>query len=1608
MLELSPEQLKLLEQQIAEEGIEFPAVEPIRRQSDRTDLRLSFAQQQLWLLDQLEPGNPAYNLPTALQLIGDLNVPALEAALRHIEQRHEALRTTFASADGQPRQVINPPGFSRLPLTDLRPLAPARRRAEARRLIDEESLRPFDLSRGPLFRAILLRLDEREHVLLLTMHHIVSDGWSTTILWRELSQLYPALLDGRAPALPELPIQYADYAAWQRQQFTSEALAEQLGYWREQLAGAPPLLELPTSRPRPAVRSGRGASVTLRMDEAEAGALRQLSRAEGATMFMTLAAAFALLLRRYSGQEEVVMGTPVAGRTRREVEGLIGFFVNTLVLRTDLGGEPTFRELLRRVREVCLSAYAHQEVSFEKLIEELRPNRDQSYTPIFQVYINMHSFEQGAMKLPGLEIRSIEIPLLSKFDLTLYVVESTRGIDLSLVYSADLFDRPAMAELLGQLRQLCSQVAREPSKRINSFSLVTPESARLLPDPAEPLGSSWAGAVHELFSAHAGREPGRLAVTDARESWTYGELDERSNRLANYLLAHNVGREEVVAVYGHRGAALVWAVMGVLKAGAAFCILDPAYPDSRLIACLGLARPRGWLQLEAAGELSPALEEFVEGLSCRCRLRLPAGASRLAPDALESYRAEDPRVAVGPDDLACLTFTSGSTGRPKGVLGRHQSLSHFAAWVAKTFDVGESDRFSMLSGLSHDPLQRDIFTPLQLGAALCVPEQEGIVTPGWLARWMARERVTVSDLTPAMIQLLTQTASDSEDCEVTSLRYAFVVGDVLTRSDVARLRGLSPHVTCVNLYGTTETQRALGYYVVTGHQEKERLPVGRGIDEVQLLVLTAAGQPAGVGELGEVYVRSPHLARGYLDDDALTGARFVLNPFTNVSADRLYRSGDLGRYLPDGSVELAGRSDQQVQIRGFRVEPGEVEAALKEHGGVGECVVVAREQADGERQLTAYVVPKTEVAPTVSDLTRRLRRRLPAYMIPSGFVMLKSLPLTPNGKLDRGALPAPPRPEAEAGFVAPRTPVEEMIAGILTELLQVKRVGVHDNFFDLGGHSLLAMRLVARVRSSLRAAVPLRGLFETPTVAGLAASIEKQLSSSPAASAPPLVHLPRGAEPQLSFTQEAWLLRDWWEDVHGFRKRPFHLVIGFRLSGDLDLKLLERALNAVVARHDVLRSTFPKTRAPLAWKGLFPIFRKVLALKGLQNRLNKLNHMRPSNRTQPIFAGGRRLVVSPGGALPLRVIDLHGAGEAERAAEMARVVNREIITPFDYTVSPMMRAVAFRLAEREHVVNVVVHHLVADGVSRQIFLRDLMELYHSLAEGRPPALPELPIQYADFARWQREWFRGDTLDSMVSYWKGQLEGVGLFPELALPFANPSPPGGDFLKDSEVQTSTVSPALYESLKRLCRQQGVTLYMACVGALNALLYRYTGRRKIGFFAPFANRTRVETQDLIGWFANNHVLATECGDDLPFSELLERVRGVVLGAYAYQEVPLWVVTKMLLTEGEGYEMPQRVSEAPYVFFDFDAHVESRPQPSHMSIGAVPTPPSAGDAGVEVRVLEHADRLTVSIKYSADRVAPADIGRMLADFQALLQGVVTNPDAPLRDLPLAAAGDG
>ena len=1065
---------------------------PLVPQPRGSEAPLSFSQERLWVLQRLAPHSPAYNIPVTLRISGSLDAEALERAVGEIVRRHEALRTVIVDAGGVPAQRVLPFAGLRLPVHDLTAMRGDAREEEARRLVSEDRRTPFAMDGAPLFRAFLVRVAANDHLLHANAHHAVFDGWSAAVYQRELWALYAAFSRGEASPLPEPAVQYADYAIWQRGWMGDDAVKRKVGYWREKLSGAPPLLELPTDRPRPAAQSFR-ATVTGALLRAKVlDGVRTLARREGATPFMVLLAALDVVLSRWSGQDDVVVGTQVAGRMHPGTEPMLGTFVNTLALRVSLAENPTFRALLARVREATLAAYAHQEVPFERVVKALGVPRSLAHSPVFQVQLNYLNPDGAPSRLPG--GLSAE-PYFTgdtgaRFDLTLYAGESPDGLAITVVYAADLFSPDRIAELVEQVAAVLQQAVADPQAEVGALSLRTGEAARVLPHPARTIqAEAWTGAIHARVGRRAAETPDAVAIQDALERWTYAELDAAANRIAHRLVADGVRPGDTVAVWAHRSAPLVRALLAAWKAGAAFVSLDPAYPPARLAEYARIARPSALLRIGAGGAVPPEVAEAL-GATVKSTVVLAAKGK----DGVEDQSAEAPPVDVGPDDLAYVAFTSGTTGTPKAVAGTHRPLAHFFGWYGREMGAGAEDRFTLLAGLAHDPLLRDVFAPLSVGASIVIPDPAGLVTPGWLAAWMGRERITVSHLTPATMQL---TAAGAEDVTLPALRLACFGGDLLRAADVRTLRSIAPSARAVNFYGATETPQAMGAYPVPDDlsAERETLPVGRGIDGVDLLVLDPAGKVAGIGEVGEIAIRTPYLSRGYLNDAELTAARFVANPWTGDAADRMYHTGDLGRYRPDGAVEIAGRADAQMKVRGFRVEAGEVETALRGHPSVREAVALAA-GAGEDRRLVACLVAEGE-PPRAVAIRGHLRKLLPDYMVPSSFVWLDALPLTPNGKVDRRALPDPDAP-APVAPVAPRTATEEVIAGIWAGVLGVESVGVEDDFFTLGGHSLDATQVLARISRLLEVEIPLRAMFETPTVAGLAAHVKAAVAAPPA------------------------------------------------------------------------------------------------------------------------------------------------------------------------------------------------------------------------------------------------------------------------------------------------------------------------------------------------------------------------------------------------------------------------------------------------------------------------------------------------------------------------------
>jgi len=1044
---------------------------------------LSFAQRRLWFLHELEPGNTFYNLPFAVPFKVAVNPLVLERSINEIVNRHEMLRTVFDTVDGEPMQIIRPRFHLDLTVVDLRTLSKDEQAAQTTRATNRLAQQPFDLAHGPLLRAALVQHDAHDHVFVLVMHHIIADGWSFGVFWRELVALYNAFYINLPSPLVELPIQYADFAVWQRERLQGERLAALADYWKRQLAGLP-TLQLSTDRPRPPVLSYRGAFQEITVPRALAGALKALSQREGATLFMTLFAAFAVLLQRYCGQDDIVVGAPVASRDRKELEGLIGFFVNTLVLRVDLSGDPQFRDLLARVRETALDAYAHQELPFEKLVEELRPERDLSRNPLFQVSFQLFSAPDGQDR-PG---PSEQAPTLvvnrgsAIFDIAVNLWEAGDAIGGHFEYSTDLFDPAFAARLVGHFKTLLKSISANPNARISQLELLAESERRqMLIEWNNTELAVPPFCVHELFEQQAARRPGALAVSASGESLTYGELDQRANTLAHRLRALGVGRGSLVCVCAERNAATVVGLLAILKADGAYVPLDPSYPPDRLAFMLEDSGAKVILTDRAgAGRLTRADAAIV---------RLD-DASIFPTPAEASFE----RTAT-PDDVCYVIYTSGSTGRPKGVLVPHRGLMNLVAWHRKAFAVSPADRASQVASLAFDACGWELWPYLTAGASVHIIPDEARTSAPDLAKALIESKITIGFVPTPLAQMLFDDLASLR----LQLRYLLTGGDKLTQPAPAGC-----DFTVTNNYGPTECSVVTTSCELDGTQGVTP-PIGRPIANTQVYVLDRHLHPVPIGVVGELYVGGRGLALGYHNLSRLSDESFIVNPIPGAASPRLYKTGDLVRYRDDGTLEYHGRSDQQIKIRGFRVELGEIETALVEHKEVSDAVVAAlpSEAADNDR-LVAYVVRKQTVLfggkgdgrqhsdqTLIEGLRAHLRTRLPDYMLPAAFVVLEQLPQTANGKVDRRALPLPQAAHRDTRrvYAEPRTEIEQVLIGIWAEVLDLDRVGVDDNFFEIGGHSLRAARLVSRVRDRLKVEVPVQTLFRSPTPAQFAASL---------------------------------------------------------------------------------------------------------------------------------------------------------------------------------------------------------------------------------------------------------------------------------------------------------------------------------------------------------------------------------------------------------------------------------------------------------------------------------------------------------------------------------------
>ena len=1597
---LAEKKRRLLEMMLAERQAkkqQQAAEEEALPKADRSQpLPLSYVQQRLWFLSQLDPDSPAYNIPAGIYLEGPLDRELLERALNVVVERHEDLRTNFhRNTDGESYAVIADERRLELELVDYSSFPLEEAEEKAQQLVPEVSMVPFDITKDPLLQLRLVRLAPEAHVLLLVIHHIISDVWSIGVFFAELGGAYDLLVAGREPELPELPLQYADYVAWQRQKLDATGeLDRQLEYWVEQLSGVEPVIDLPTDFPRPKTMGSRGKRYAMHLGDNVHTRLLSLAKEQEASLYMAALTVFFMLLHRYTAQGEILVGTPMANRNRVEFEKLIGFFVNTVVLRGDVSTDPGFRDLLKQVRKTTLEAFSHHDLPFDRVVNALGLERDLSRNPLYQVDFAFQNLPSVDVSTPGLSLKPFTLrETTSRFDLELDLKEASDGFEGFIRYNAGLFTQTTIERMARHYHTLLEAVIAEPDRPLSSLPLLNDgERAQLVAvqpvqgldfvdgQSAETLDGD--PLAHRLIEARAAATPDAPAAfvgVEGGETWTFGELDRRANVLAHHLVDLGVGPETLVALAMPRSLDLLAALLAVWKAGGAYLPVDPCHPEARLRDVLGDSGARHVLTTGALAEKVPVLAEADRTVVAVDSAAVDSVAADSA--AVDDTRGQSaPSVDLSGAHAAYVLYTSGSTGKPKGVVVPHAALVDYLLWCQRAYGLGASDD-DRPGSVVHSPLGFDLtvtglLAPLAAGRSVgLVPEVSAVDGAGEgpgnpleiLANTLRQTpRARVLKITPAHLEALGQLLTPAELAEVADT--LVIGGEALHWDTLTPWFQHAPRSVMVNEYGPTETVvgctvRAVRSGDTAGDLDGGVVPIGQAVDHASALVVDRHLRLTPPGVPGELVVGGIGVTRGYLGRPALTAERFVPDPFGDQPGARLYRTGDRVRRLPGEAADellFLGRLDHQVKVRGYRIEPGEIESALATHADVQAATVVARDDGPGgATALVAYVViPGTDKAAqgTVGEAVRtHAAQSLPDYMVPAFVVVLDALPLTRNGKVDRRALPVPGAwSDAKAqAFVAPRTPVEAQIAKIWGEVLKTDRIGVTDRFFDLGGQSMLAVQVISRLRDRLQVDVPVQSLFDETTVESLAAQVEGLREEGALSDLPAITPAPRDQPLPLSFSQE----RLWFIDRLLPGLSAYNIPGAVHMQGELDADALEAALNEIVRRHEVLRTTFT------------------------------------------VVDGQAVQVIADSAHWPIPRHDLTHLPADERrgvALERAREAAGEA---FDLGEGPLMRPQLLKLSDDEHLFVLIIHQIVYDMWSRDIFLAELVAFYEAFRTGAEMPMAEPTLQYADYAWWQRERLSESVLDEQLDYWRGQLAGLEVMELLG----DRPRPAVQTMVGTRV-TRRLSPKLTKGLKRLARRQKVTLFVTLLSGFNALLHRYTGHGDISLGSPVANRNRVETEGMMGFFANTVVLRTAgLGLQTPMVEVLQQVKAMTLDAFANQDIPFERLVNTL--------DPQRdLSRQPFfqVLFNFLINY----QPPTMQLPELTlTAEEVHTGGVPfdfmMAMYEAEGSLHAVCDYSTDLYDASTVDRILDHFENLLESLAKNPKRRLGELAMLADGE-
>lgn len=1508
----------------------------------------SYTQKRMWFLDQFEPGSPYYNIPMALEINGNFSVAIFRKVINEIIARHESLRTIFRVVNREPYQVILPGLYLDIPFDDMRECD----KQEFDRAIRKELNTPFNLSAGPLIRVRILQKEASCFVILLTVHHIVSDGWSMGILFEEIGALYNSFSRGETSPLPEPGIQYADYSEWQREYFQGPVIKNQLEYWKSKISNDIPVLNLPTDRPRPLVYTNAGESCSIKTGIELSRKINELSRKSNSTLFMTLLAAFNVLLSHYSGQKDIAVGTPIAGRSNKESEKIIGLFINTLVIRTSLSDNPSFSQYLQRVKEVLLEAYENQDLPFEMLVEAVQPERDMSYMPLFQVMFIMQNTPSPEGLISNFSMKLLDVELgTSTCDVTLSVTEDAEGLDLSLEYNTDLFNRSTVERLLQHYINLLTCITADPQKQIMQLQLMnSAEKESIIGFNKSLNAGDNETPVHKLFENEAEKTPENIAVTCSGINLPYRELNNDANRLARVLIKKGALPETIIGIYLDRSVDLLIAVLGVLKAGGAYLPLDPSYPADRIDYML---KDSGASLIITKKQLLGSLPSYSGEIIC-------IDCPEYTEIKYDSGEIINPEVEISGENLAYIIYTSGSTGKPKGTMIRHSSLANaFKGWDS-SYELRTRARSHLqMASFSFDVFSADWVRALCSGGKLVMAPREILLEASELYDLMIKEKTDIAEFVPAVLRnLIDYLEKNNKDLNFLSLLIAG--SDIWYVHEYNYFRNFCSRSTrLINSYGVTEATVDSSFFEAEkiGLADQSHVPIGIPFRNISLFILNEQLDPVPVGVHGELFIGGYGLSRGYLNRPDLTALKFIPDPFSIRPGSRLYRTGDMARYMEDGNVEFLGRGDNQIKIRGFRIELGEIETALRKHSAIKEAVAFLKQAAEGkEKKLVAYITLANGVMPDYTELRNFLLSELPDYMIPSSFVTLDRFPLTPNGKVDRKSLPAPDFStncqNLQENFVAPRNNAESQIAEIWQELLEISPVGVQDNFFDLGGHSLLATQVISRIKEIFNAEIPLRTIFETPTIEGLAEAVMKAKKTSFAGSTR-ITRKKLTAPLPLSYAQERLWFLEQMEPGSPF----YNMTDVYKVNGELNIKFLESSINEIIRRQESLRTVF----------------------------------ISPDGKPEQVIIPELRVI------LPL--LDISYLDVTLQEQKINELINGEASTPFDITKAPLFRTLLIKTGYQKYVIIFTIHHIISDDWSNRILFEEIGLIYTSLISGHPLALPELALQYKDFASWQKEWLTGDVLNVHLDYWKAKLRNPA--PVLSLPFDHPRPSvqsyNGDYI------TFDFSESQSTALNMLCRKYDVTPFMALLSVFNILLHKYSAQSDIIIGTPIANRNHEEIERIIGFFVNTLVIRTDFSNDLSFTALLGSVKKTVIEAFEHQDLPFEFMLDALHIERDVSHSP--LFQVMFAMQNYNA----RQREGENGLTFEPLEAHSGTAKFELTlfIIEDSGKYSAAIEYNTSLFEKNTISKMADHFRYLTDCIINSPENRISELQLMNSSD-